>query len=143
MPYDIKEMLELGKDLKVLFIEDNKQVRNQLIKLLKNFFYSIDECDNGDEALQMFSKHKKDTGKFYDLVITDISMPKQNGIQLSKKMIEINPKQIILVMSAHTESEKLMELIDIGIYRFIQKPINHTILFDSLSSAIKKIKNKL
>ncbi|QDF28875.1 GGDEF domain-containing response regulator [Halarcobacter anaerophilus] len=142
MSHDIKEMMEFGKDLKVLFVEDNQEVRLQLKKLLKNFFYSIDESEDGIHAFEMYENFKIKTDSFYDLVITDISMPRLSGIELSKKMIEKNPNQLILIMSAHTESEKLIELIDIGIYKFVQKPIDHTVLLDSLCSVIRKIKKQ-
>lgn len=142
MTDNIKDLLKFSQELKVLLVKDNYEVKVQLLKLLKNFFPNIEESVDGIHALEMYENHKIRNGHFYDLIITDISMPRLDGIELSKKLIEINPNQLILVISAHTESEKLLQLIDIGIYKFIQKPIDYDILLNSLSSIIGKLKRE-
>ncbi|XOB60582.1 diguanylate cyclase response regulator [Campylobacterota bacterium DY0563] len=139
---NIKDLLIFSKNLNVLFVEDNKDVQVQLFKLFNNFFPNIDEASDGEIALEKYNNFKKENNKYYDLVITDISMPKLNGIDLSKCLIEKNPNQLILVISAHTESDKLLELLNIGIYKFIQKPIEYEILVNTLSSVISKIKRE-
>ncbi|XPV53792.1 MAG: response regulator transcription factor [Halarcobacter ebronensis] len=102
----LKELVEFSKGLKILFIEDNLDVREQLNKLFENFFSNIDVCFNGFEALEEYKKHKTDNDNFYDLVITDISMPKLDGIELCKEIFKINKEQKVLVISAHTEKER-------------------------------------
>ena len=142
MDKNIKKLLNFSQSLNVLFVEDNNEVKIQLFKFFKNFFPNIDDANNGEEALEKFNKFKKINNRFYDLIITDISMPKLDGIELSKELIKINPNQLILVVSAHTESEKLLELLNIGIYKFIQKPVDYETLINSLSSVIGKIKRE-
>ncbi|WP_321471628.1 diguanylate cyclase [Halarcobacter sp.] len=139
---NIKDLLIFSQNLNVLFVEDNYDVKVQLFKLFNNFFPNIDDATDGQIALEKYNKFNEENDKFYDLVITDISMPKLNGIELSKRLIEKNPNQLILVISAHTESDKLLELLNIGIYKFIQKPIEYEILVNTLSSVISKIKRE-
>ncbi|RXK14415.1 hypothetical protein CP965_02910 [Halarcobacter mediterraneus] len=137
MSSNLKELVEYSKKLNILFIEDNNEVREQLYKLFKNFFENIDKCFNGDEALEKYKKKEKN---YYDLIISDISMPKLDGIQLCKEIIKINKKQEILIVSAHTEKEKLSQLEEIGIENILQKPVEHISLINTLSKIINNIK---
>ena len=140
MSDNIKELLTYSRSLKILFAEDNYDVRVQLIKLLENFFSNIDVEIDGQDAYDKYINHKEESGNFYDLIITDLSMPRLDGLEFCKMVMEENPNQIILVISAHTESEKLLQLIDIGIYKFLQKPVDYKDLLNTLTSIISKIK---
>lgn len=120
MSIDLKSLLNHTQKLSVLFAEDNYDVRIQLVKLLENFFSNINVEVDGIDALNNYNDYKNTTGKFYDLVITDISMPRFDGIDFCKRVIKLNPRQTILVISAHTESEKLLQLIDVGVFKFLQ-----------------------
>lgn len=140
MKDNLKEIIDSGKSLKVLFVEDNESVRMQLLKLLENFFENIEIETDGISAYENYIKYYKKNGINYDLVITDLSMPKLNGMELSKKIIEHNKNQIIIVISAQTKSKKLLELMEIGIYQFLQKPVDYRDLLNCLTSIISKIK---
>lgn len=142
MSSDLRKLIDYGKQLNVLFIEDNDDVRDQLIKLLENFFANIEIAEDGIVALEKYNNFIKENNSFYDIIITDLSMPKMDGVELSKEIISINPYQVIVVISAHTESDKLLKLIDIGIYKFLQKPVNYKDLLLHFSSIISKIKRE-
>jgi len=137
---NIKDLLEYSKTLNVLFIEDNTDVREQLSKLLNNFFDNIELSFNGIDAIEKYKKYKDTNNKFYDLIITDISMPKLDGIELSKEIFKLNENQQILVISAHTEKQKLNQLNEIGIDCILQKPVEHTSLINTLEKIINKTK---
>jgi diguanylate cyclase (GGDEF)-like protein len=141
MSANLKELLEHTQTLSVLFIEDNFDVRIQLVKLLENFFSDIDVEVDGEEGLKRFKEYYSTNGTFYDLIITDLSMPRFDGISLCKEISKINEDQTILVISAHTESEKLIKLIDIGIYKFLQKPVDYRDLL-SITSISEKLKSR-
>jgi diguanylate cyclase (GGDEF)-like protein len=140
MSANLKELLEHTQTLSVLFIEDNFDVRIQLVKLLENFFSDIDVEVDGEEGLKRFKEYYSTNGTFYDLIITDLSMPRFDGISLCKEISKINEDQTILVISAHTESEKLIKLIDIGIYKFLQKPVDYRDLLSTITSISEKLK---
>jgi len=142
MSNNLKEIVNYGQTLNVLFIEDNEEVRIQLEKLLRNFFSNIDLEENGLTGYEKYTNFKEENDRYYDLVITDLSMPKLDGLDLCKKIISTNSNQLILVISAHTESKKLLELIEVGIYKFLQKPVDYNNLLNSLSSIISKIKRE-
>ena len=114
----IKHLREISFNMNILLVEDDDLLRNQLKQLLSGFFGRIDVAENGLEALEKYSERS------YDLIITDIKMPLMNGIELVRKLRDLNSFQNILIISAYSESEKLLELINIGIDGFLLKPIN-------------------
>ncbi|RLA76351.1 MAG: hypothetical protein DRG78_19175 [Epsilonproteobacteria bacterium] len=116
---DIKMLIEFSKTLKILYVEDNKVSREALETLLGNFFSDITTAFNGEEALEKFKNNK------FDLVITDIRMPKMNGIDLMKKIRKIDNDIPLIVSTAHKESELLIECIELGVNGYLLKPINH------------------
>ena len=117
------------KDIKVLFVEDDEEIMLPFLDILKLYFDDVDTANNGEEGL------KKATNNKYDLVITDIEMPKMNGIEMIKKIKEIDDKTKFIVITAHSERENLIKLIELGVDGFLIKPIT--------SKQISKILNKV
>lgn len=130
-------LLENAKDLKLLFAEDHDELREATTEILKTFFQKVDSVSNGEEAIKLYTKNGSD---YYDIVLTDIKMPKLNGVLLTEAIYTINPKQIIIVLSAHDESSYLLPLINLGIERFVKKPIDYQELIEVLTNVAKKIK---
>ena len=126
----IKEKSNTLKDIafgmRVLFAEDDLIIQEQFKTFLLRFFAHIDTANNGVEALEYYAKNK------YDLVITDLSMPQMNGIELSRHIKDTNEDQFIIVVSAHSESDKLINLINIGVDGFILKPVDIPLVIQQL-----------
>ncbi|GGD45962.1 CheY-P-specific phosphatase CheX [Malaciobacter pacificus] len=127
------------KNLKVLYVEDDKYSAKKVKELLDEIFPNVVLAKNGDEALKLFLDYKRDTDCFYDLVITDIKMPKLDGISLSKKILEQNKKQEIIIISAHSETNYFLELINLGISNFILKPIDYNDFINMVYKITKSI----
>jgi PAS domain S-box-containing protein len=111
-------------NFQVLYVEDNEVVRLLTHKMLEEHFTFIDISNDGVEAFDKYMEFYEKHSRYYDIVITDIEMPNMDGKELSKKILEINPEQSIMVFSAHNESEQLEELIQIGITSYLHKPID-------------------
>jgi DNA-binding response OmpR family regulator len=136
---------EYGKKISVLFAEDDINISRELGDLLKDIFYYVDVVNNGEDAILKYNSYYKENDKYYDLIITDIQMPKMNGIDLIKNIYQITNTQKIIVLSAHNEPEYLIELLNIGITQFILKPINYDNFLDviyKISKDIYEHKNK-
>ncbi len=131
-----QELLENAKGLKLLFAEDHDELRIAMAEILKNFFQKVDCASNGEEAIELYTNN---TMNYYDIVLTDIKMPKLNGVLLTESIYAINPAQTIIVLSAHDESDYLLPLINLGIEKFIKKPIDYQELIEVLTNAAKKI----
>jgi len=121
-----QDLLHLNADLKVLYVEDSEIVRESTYDMMQEFFDYIDLAVDGVEGLQKYKDFYKEYSKYYDIVFTDINMPKMNGIDMSEAILTENEIQHIVVISAHNESEYLLRLIDLGIANFILKPIEIT-----------------
>jgi len=128
-------IIEITKNLKVLYVEDNKESREQGLKMLSNYFLHIDVAIDGKNALQKYKNEFLDTNLHYDLIISDIEMPNMNGIEMSEAIYNINSKQKIIIISAYDDKKYLIDLINLGVDGFIHKPLS----FEQVSSALSQI----
>ncbi|MGB5867675.1 MAG: response regulator transcription factor [Arcobacteraceae bacterium] len=120
----LEKLHKLTKNLVVLYVEDDTDLRNKTSAMLQNLFKSIDTASNGKEGFELYTKYYNANDKHYDMVITDIKMPIVDGLCLSKKILNLNKQQIIVVTSAHDESKYLIEFINLNINKFISKPFS-------------------
>lgn len=121
-----------AKNLSLLLVEDYEPLRSDMLEILDEFYDVVTIAENGKDGLRLYKEYYEEHHQYFDIVISDIQMPVMNGIELSKKIKEINSDQQIIVLSAHTDSEYLLELINFGIAQFITKPIDHYKLLDTL-----------
>lgn len=111
----INELKFFASSLNILIVEDDKELNESLKDLLETFFKAVDVSKDGLEALNKYKMNR------YDIVLTDINMPKMNGIELAKEIRILNYEQCILVLSAYID-DFVIDLIDIGIQGLILKP---------------------
>ncbi|MFH0710355.1 MAG: response regulator transcription factor [Pseudomonadota bacterium] len=136
---DMKNMYEQMKNLSVLFVEDDALVRIRTVEILEEYFYRVDFATDGVDALEKFKHHHEVKNTYYDLVISDIQMPRMDGVQLTTHLYALRKDQPIVIISAHTEVEYLIRLINLGVAQFITKPIQYQQMLDTLYSVSSKI----
>jgi PAS domain S-box-containing protein len=110
--------LPLGNET-ILFVDDEKILRDVVTQMIESFGYTVVSLKSGMEALEIF---QKDPQRF-DLVVTDQSMPKMTGYDLSKKLIEIKPGIPVILCTGYSETVSLEKAKNAGIKEFIMKPI--------------------
>jgi len=123
MSQSIQELLKQGRELTILYVEDNAVVRESTLELLHILFEHIDIATNGLDGLQKYKDFYEKNQKSYDIVLTDINMPKLSGIEMIEEIKKIEERQNVIVLSAHNEAEYLIKLIDLEVTNFILKPI--------------------
>jgi CheY-like chemotaxis protein len=134
MDKKIAEELKIySKELKVLVVEDDQDLNGLLSNMLKMFFSSVESAFDGKEGLQKYK-----TGN-YDVIISDINMPNMNGVEMSKEIKKYNRDQPIIVLSAHNESNFLIDLIETGVNGFSQKPFNPVSFMPTLLRETKNV----
>jgi len=133
---------EQTKGLSILIVEDYAPLRNELEEVMKDFFDKVIATANGAEALTHYYDYYQIHKKGFDLVISDIQMPSMNGIELTKSIRKIDANQQIIILSAHTDREYLLELINLGVSQFIVKPIDYDELLGMLSKIIAETNGK-
>lgn len=119
-------MLEKLAKYKVLYVEDEEGVRKNLSEILSLVFENVLVAKDGKEAYELFELHN------LDLIITDIKMPELTGIELVKKIREKNSEVQIIIISAYTEVEYMLEAIELSLVRYIIKPVTETKLLSAL-----------
>lgn len=118
-----KLLLENTRTLHLLYIEDDAQLLQSTKELFDIYFKSVTTATNGEEGLRYY-KDFYDTHHYnYDIVITDINMPKLNGLEMAEKILKINAEQAIIITTAHNEMEYLSKAINLGLDGFITKPL--------------------
>ncbi|MFT5660654.1 MAG: DNA-binding response OmpR family regulator [Sulfurimonas sp.] len=136
---DANNIKSYTSKLSVLFAEDHEELRINTTNILKTLFKSVDSYTNGEDALKQYIKYKNDNDSYYDLVLSDIQMPKMDGIELTKNIYERNPSQSIIILSAYDETEYLLKLVNLGIEQFIKKPVDYQELLNVFLNVAKKI----
>jgi YesN/AraC family two-component response regulator len=133
---DLVQLTEQTKKLTAMVVEDEGVANELLSSTFKNFFSEVSSAFNGKEAIEMFERIKP------DIVFVDIVMPEMDGIELSRRLREMNPNQIIIVISASNDIQKISESIEIGVNSFIQKPIDTKKIIELLSNVTALISKK-
>lgn len=136
---DSKLILEYSENLNVLYVEDDEVLLQSTTKLFRNYFKHVDSAKDGKEALEKYTEYEEETGSYYDLIITDINMPKLNGMELIKKVLARNEMQAIMITTAYNEVELLRESIELGVDSYIVKPLEPKQLFKALFKVSKSI----
>lgn len=131
------------KYLTVLYVEDDAYSAKKTKELLDDIFPRVNLANNGLEALDLYNNYYKENNQYYNIIITDIRMPKMDGVKLVREIQNINLKQKIIVLSAHDETRYLMELINLGISQFILKPINYDNFIEILYKVTQDIYSTL
>jgi len=133
---DIAEIIKFSKKLTLLYVEDNESARDATLIILKEFFDTIVLAIDGRDALEKF-----DTTDI-DLIISDINMPKMNGIEMSAEIKKCNPHIPIVILSAHNEKNMYSDVNALGIDKYLFKPIEFDKFIDTLISCINTIKKR-
>lgn len=114
----------------ILLVDDDEAVARILESMLQGLGYEIDVHSNGDSALESF----KQSDRHYDLLMTDLSMPTMSGVELTRKIRELDSELPVLILSGHGKSQISSQLVGIENCQIISKPIVQA----DLAMALKK-----
>jgi len=124
MVLNFKILQQVSKKLSLLYIEDDIALREKTAIVFSNLFEQVDVAEDGVEGLELFNSYYEQEGKYYDIIVSDIQMPRLNGIGLTKEILNINKEQKIIIVSAYNDKEYLIDLINLGVEGFMQKPLS-------------------
>lgn len=128
--------MEDFSDFTILYIEDNKGVREVNIRILKRMFKEVFEADDGEAGYRSYLEKKP------DIIISDIKMPNMNGIELVKKIRKTDDKTKIIITTAFSDEKYLIDAVELGLERYIVKPITKRNLIPALKKAVSGIKKQ-
>ena len=131
---NIANIIKETKNLKLLYVEDNPSVRDVTLLILHKFFSNIIVAEDGQDGLKKFKENT------FDIVVTDIHMPKLNGLEMIREIRNINKDILTLILSAHNESEYFINSIELSVDGYLLKPIVVKQFMNVLNKVISKIK---
>ena len=117
LPYD---------NISLLYVEDEASTREQVSRVLAARGYQLTVAENGEQGLALFRE------KSPDIVLTDIMMPRLNGLDMARAIRALSPEIQIACMTAFSDTSYLIEAIDIGVNQFVLKPVEFHRLFAAL-----------
>ena len=117
---------------KILVIDDEENARVGLCRLLGNEGYSVTCAGNGHEALAQLRVEN------FQLVISDINMPKMNGLDFLKEVQQLQPETRVIMMTAYGDVESYLEAMNLGASEYLHKPVR----IKDLKSVMHKLTNQ-
>lgn len=123
------------KNIKILFVEDEENIRLNAISYLKRLFDEVYEAKDANQAFEILEYKKP------HIIITDINLPKINGLEMVRKIRQKDESTKIIVLSAYTKTDYLLEAVSLGLEKYLLKPIRHETIFPILNECVNKIKN--
>ena len=130
---DLKSIISITQTLKLLYVEDNEEMRETALEILSEFFSDIIVAVDGLDGLEKFQAHH------FDLIITDITMPNMNGLEMLEKIYENNQDVLSLIFSAYNEEKYFTQSIKLGVEGYLLKPIE----FEQFINVLDKITQKV
>jgi PAS domain S-box-containing protein len=131
----IASLKQMSQGMTLLYVEDDAQARDVANSLFSEFFDTVIVGENGEEGARLYAEHSIKI----DLVITDITMPRMNGLEMIQRIRDISTEVAIIVLSAHDESNYLTQTIEAGVDGYLLKPLNTLQLVRTLTKVIEKI----
>jgi DNA-binding response OmpR family regulator len=125
-------LLEKLKDINILCVEDEDGIRKVIVDTLKYYFNEVYEASDGEEAFELYEEYRP------KIILSDIQMNNVNGVEFVKKVRKTDRHTTIIMLTAHSNEEYLMDLINLNVNHFILKPLNLKKLNEALFKYINE-----
>jgi DNA-binding response OmpR family regulator len=125
--------LKTLKNLTILYVEDEESIIEKYAYFLKDCCNTLHIARDGEEALALYSAEKP------HLVVMDLLIPKLNGIELAKKIRQIDENISMIALTAHSDREILLEIVELNFSSYLIKPVGRDDLMQALLKVSKKI----
>ena len=122
---------------KILVVDDDPMIRKMIEGMIKNTVAQITSAANGLEGLALWQSEQP------DIVITDINMPALDGLSMSEKIYALDAEAEIIVLSSSNEVQDLIRAIEIGVSRYVIKPIESKLLVDAIRKGYANRQNAI
>lgn len=113
-------------DISLLLVEDDPATRDMVASLLTRVVGTVHVAANGSEGLETYRTHTP------DVVVTDVRMPVMDGIEMVREIRRLQPDCQVVILTAFSDIDNLLDCVSIGINHYIRKPVD----FSRLAEAI-------
>jgi len=132
----INDKYKFLKNKSILYVEDDISLQKNIKEVFMHFFKNIYIAKDGDEAYTLYIEHQNKI----DMIITDINMPNTDGITLSKLIREFDKNIPIIIVSAYTNTDYLLDSIDLNVIKYITKPLTTNKIMKLLDKLLEHFK---
>jgi two-component system, OmpR family, response regulator VanR len=129
-------MKNMLKNFTVLYVEDDNIVRKNAVEYLSRIAKEVIQAKDGKEAITLYKTYKP------DIIITDINMPRLNGIDMASYIRGEDKNVQIIIATAHSDTDYLLRAVELQLVKYIIKPITKEKLIEALEKSIDLIKDK-
>ncbi|MDD2448126.1 MAG: response regulator [Sulfurimonas sp.] len=129
-------MKNMLKNFTILYVEDDEMVRASAVEYLSRVAKEVLEAKDGKDAIKIWKSHKP------DIIISDINMPRLNGIDMASYIRSHDKDVQIIIATAHSDTEYLLKAVELQLVKYIIKPITKEKLIEALEKSIELIKDK-
>jgi len=119
----------------VLVVDDEGAIRYSVSKTLQRVGYTVSEAASGEEALEAMKKDR------YDVVLTDIRMPGLTGVELLKRIKEVAPDAIVILMTGYASLGTAVEALRLGAHDYLIKPSSSQDIRQSVARGVERSRN--
>jgi PAS domain S-box-containing protein len=130
-PHREKKDAPVSGSESILFVDDEESLLKTVQELLEDLGYMVNPFQNGQQAFEAYAKHPD----FFDVVITDMTMPEMTGLELARKILHLRPDQPIILCTGHNELINRQKALDMGISEYFEKPV----IISELANIIRKV----
>lgn len=124
------------EDLTVLYAEDEAGIQETVSEVLELYVNNVITAANGNEAIELYKQYKP------SILLLDICMPYKDGLSALKHIREEDIHTPVIIMTAHTEQEYLMNAVELYITKYLVKPFDKNALLEALNSCLELLSKK-
>lgn len=124
------------EDLTVLYAEDENAILQTVTEVLELYVNKVITANDGAEAIELYEIYKP------SILLLDINMPHKDGLSALKEIRQKDINIPVIIMTAHTEKEYLMNAVELYITKYLVKPFDKDALLDALNSCVELLQNK-
>ncbi len=128
--------MQMINDFSILYIEDDRLTQKIIVNVLGQHFSEIFVANDGVEGIKLY--HEKQP----DIILSDISMPNLNGIEMTQEIKRHNPKQKVALFTGYNDLTYLSKAINIGVDKYILKPLDTKQMFRALDEIVESLKKE-
>lgn len=113
--------------ISLLYVEDERTTREQIARILQRTVTELHVAENGQQGLELYRTHHP------DIILTDVMMPGMSGLEMAREIRHQDRDSQIIMLTAYSDTEYLLDCISLGINHYVQKPVDFSLLSEAIA----------